>query len=46
MATACGQWLRDAASAGATVVVPEIADYEVRGEMIAAIASISTSIPA
>ena len=36
MATACGQWLRDAATAGATVVVPEIADYEVRRELIRA----------
>ena len=36
MATACGQWLRDAAGAGATVVVPEIADYEVRRELIRA----------
>ncbi len=36
MATACGQWLRDAASAGATVIVPEIADYEVRRELIRA----------
>ena len=36
MATACGQWLQDAATAGATVVVPEIADYEVRRELIRA----------
>ena len=35
-ATACVQWLRDAASASARVVVPEIADYEVRRELIRA----------
>ena len=36
MAAACGQWLRDAASAGATVIGTEIADYEVRRELIRA----------
>ena len=32
-AAACGQWLLNAAHSGATVMVPEIADYEVRREL-------------
>ena len=32
----CAQWLREAAGTGASVVVPEIADYEVRRELIRA----------
>ena len=35
-AAACGQWVVNAISAGAAVVVPEIADYEVRRELIRA----------
>lgn len=35
-AAACGHWLSTAASGGATVVIPEIADYEVRRELIRA----------
>ena len=35
-AAACGQWLVKAAIGGATVFVPEIADYEVRRELIRA----------
>ena len=35
-AAACGQWLLDAATGGATVMVPEIADYEVRRELLRA----------
>ena len=35
-AAACGQWLLNAASSGATVMVPEIADYEVRRELLRA----------
>ena len=33
---ACKQWLEDQVSAGARVVVPEIADYEVRRELLRA----------
>ena len=33
---ACGRWLLDAVIGGATVMVPEIADYEVRRELIRA----------
>ena len=33
---ACGQWLLNAARDGATVMVPEIADYEVRRELLRA----------
>ena len=32
----CGLWLRNAAAGGATVMVPEIADYEVRRELLRA----------
>ena len=35
-AEACGSWLLDAALDGSVVVVPEIADYEVRRELIRA----------
>ena len=35
-ASACGRWLWNAAQDGATVMVPEIADYEVRRELIRA----------
>ena len=35
-AAACGQWLLNAAADGATVMVPEIADYEVRRELLRA----------
>ena len=35
-ATACGQWVENAIRAGAEVIVPEIADYEVRRELIRA----------
>ncbi len=35
-AAACGRWLVNAIRAGAQVVVPEIADYEVRRELIRA----------
>ena len=35
-AAACGQWLSNAATGGATVMVPEIADYEVRRELLRA----------
>ena len=35
-AAACGQWLLNVASGGATVMVPEIADYEVRRELLRA----------
>ena len=35
-AAACGQWLLNVASRGATVMVPEIADYEVRRELLRA----------
>ena len=35
-AAACGQWVVNAISGGAVVVVPEIADYEVRRELIRA----------
>ena len=35
-AAACGRWLMDMAVGGATVMVPEIADYEVRRELIRA----------
>ena len=35
-AAACGQWLLNAAAGGATVMVPEIADYEVRRELLRA----------
>ena len=35
-AAACGRWVVNAISGGATVVVPEIADYEVRRELIRA----------
>ena len=34
VATACTQWLRDCIAAGATVCVPEIADYELRRELL------------
>ena len=32
----CGEWLRNAATDGATVMVPEIADYEIRRELLRA----------
>ena len=35
-AAACGQWLLNAASGGATVMIPEIVDYEVRRELLRA----------
>ena len=35
-AAACGEWLLNAAANGATVMVPEIADYEVRRELLRA----------
>ena len=35
-AAACGQWLLNVANGGATVMVPEIADYEVRRELLRA----------
>ncbi len=35
-AAACGQWLLERATGGAMVVVPEIADYEVRRELLRA----------
>ena len=35
-AAACGQWLLNVATGGATVMVPEIADYEVRRELLRA----------
>ena len=35
-ATACGQWLVNELTGGATVLVPAIADYEVRRELIRA----------
>ena len=35
-AAACGQWLVNAVGGGATVMVPAIADYEVRRELIRA----------
>ena len=35
-AAACGSWLVSAIGSGATVLVPEIADYEVRRELIRA----------
>ena len=35
-AAACGQWLLNAEAGGATVMVPEIADYEVRRELLRA----------
>ena len=35
-AAACGRWIVHAAIGGATVVVPEIADYQVRRELIRA----------
>ena len=35
-AAACGRWLVNAAAGGATVMVPEIADYEVRRELLRA----------
>ena len=35
-ATACGQWVVNAIARGAAVLVPEIADYEVRRELIRA----------
>ena len=35
-AAACGRWVVDALGRGATVLVPEIADYEVRRELIRA----------
>ena len=35
-AAACGQWLVDALTGGVTVLVPAIADYEVRREFIRA----------
>ena len=34
--TACAQWLQSLVSAGARVVIPEIADYEVRCELLRA----------
>ena len=36
VADACGRWLVNAIRGGATVMVPEIADYEVRRELIRA----------
>ena len=36
VAAACGSWLVSALGRGATVLVPEIADYEVRRELIRA----------
>lgn len=33
-AAACRQWLADALAAGRRVIIPEIADYEVRRELI------------
>lgn len=35
-AAACGRWVVNAIRAGAAIVVPEIADYEVRRELIRA----------
>ena len=35
-AAACGQWLLNVVTGGATVMVPEIADYEVRRELLRA----------
>ena len=35
-AAACGRWLLNAATGSATVMVPEIADYEVRRELLRA----------
>jgi predicted nucleic acid-binding protein len=35
-ARACTQWLQNLAAAGVTVVIPEIADYEVRREFVRA----------
>ena len=35
-AAACGRWLLNAATGGAMVMVPEIADYEVRRELLRA----------
>lgn len=35
-AAACGQWVVNAISGGAAVIVPEIADYEVRRELVRA----------
>lgn len=35
-ATACGRWLLRVVAGGATVMVPEIADYEIRRELIRA----------
>jgi len=32
----CNQWLRDLLASGASVVIPEIADYEVRRELLRA----------
>ncbi len=36
VATACGRWVVDMLGGGAAVIVPEIADYEVRRELIRA----------
>ena len=35
-AAVCGQWLLERTTGGATVMVPEIADYEVRRELLRA----------
>lgn len=36
ISTACAQWLQTLVTAGARVVIPEIADYEVRRELLRA----------
>ena len=36
VAAACGSWVVDAIDRGATILVPEIADYELRRELIRA----------
>ncbi|MBI1831767.1 MAG: nucleic acid-binding protein [Planctomycetes bacterium] len=41
---ACRQWVGDLLAAGRRVIVPEIADYEVRGELIRINSSIALSL--